>query len=166
VDFVKQKKGPAGLVALQKLLPHFDIKKISPIHKYPLTQELAMLKAMAIVVYGSDSPQAWLELGKHDFDVVQNSSLGKIILSLTGFTFANIVQHGHRIMEAFAPFVKYTCEVVDPHNIVITITNDPYPKDYYLGSLTAIKEMTNTPGVLTAEDAGYKTHIYRLKIPE
>jgi len=163
ISYVQKVKGPEGVAALQKLVPSLNFNTISAIKKYPLTLELEMLHAMTIVLYGNDSPESWFELGRHDLETCVNSNLGKVILALIGPKYTELIKHGGRILTAFAPFVRYKFLKLSDTECKITIENDPYPIEYYRGSLSAIKDMVKTEATITATDLGNKTHLYHVQ---
>lgn len=164
VDFVKKNKGPKGLEKLKKLVPELNLEKISPIRKYLLSNEIALLRAAAIVVYGDDSPASWEKLGVHDYETVANSSLGHILLSLFGKSFADLVKNGARLFFYFAPFITFTCSNLSEHGATFTVENDPYPKEYYLGLFLSLLKSVSDTGKITVKEAGPKKHIYYLKL--
>jgi len=162
-NFVKKMKGPRGIEKLKKLLPSLNLDKLSPVRKYPLTQEIEMLRATAKGVYGDDSPASWEKLGHHDFETVRDSSLGKILLSLWGNSFVNLVKNGSRLFFFFAPFVKFTYENLTEQGAIFTVENNPYPKEYYLGLFKSIQNMVKAGGEITVTKVNPKKHVYRLK---
>ncbi|PIU68258.1 hypothetical protein COS81_04625 [candidate division WWE3 bacterium CG06_land_8_20_14_3_00_42_16] len=162
VNYIKKVKGPEGLVQLQKLVPDLNLSKILPVHRYSLAQELEVLRAMTIVLDGSDAPKNWFELGKHDLETVVNSNLGKVVLALIGPKYLELVKNGGRLLAVFAPFIKYSYKKLSETDLEITIENDPYPKEYYLGSFTATKEMVNANVTITAKEVGPRKHVYHM----
>jgi len=163
VDFVRQQKGNPGVAALQKLLPSFDLNKISPIRKFPLSEEVALLRAMAIVLYGDDSPESWEKIGAHDFITVRDSSLGKVLLSLFGKSFPDLIHNGTRLFSYFAPFVTFSYRDLSDTGAVFTVEKDPYPKEYYLGLFRSMVAIFSASGVITVVDKGDRIHEYHLE---
>lgn len=164
VDMVKKEKGPGGVEAVQKMVPELDLKKLSPIKKYPLNQEMVLLRAIAIVLYGDDSPESWEKLGAHELETIKNCTLGKVILSLIGHDFISLIKNSHRLFNVFVPFVVYKCQIINEKKAIVTIENDPYPKEYYLGSFYAFLDMLQIKGTVSVMDGGYRKHIYTVDI--
>jgi len=162
VNFVRKEKGPFGITKLKKIFPEIDIDKISPFRKYPLKHELALLKAAAIIIYGDDSPTSWAKLGRHDFETMANSNLGKVLISLFGKDVVKLIKNASRFFHFFAPFITFSYQELDKHHAIFTIENDLYPREYYLGYFLALRDFIGSHGIITVKDAGGRKYIYEV----
>lgn len=143
-------------------MPDFEIDKISPLRKYPLAQEVELLKNVAVVIFGSDSKEAWEMLGRLNFEAARDSNLGKVILPLLGKKPVELVKSGPRVFSFFAPFIKFSYQDLTEHGATFTLENDPYPKEYFLGSFKALGEFLGTGVKIEVFEVEAGKRIYKL----
>jgi len=166
INLVKKEKGEPGYLALKNLTPSLNLDQVSPIKKYSIQQEIELLRGVAIVVYGDDSPESWKKLGAHEVETVKNSPLGKILLALFTNDYREIVKNGFRVLNAFSPFIGYSYTMLGDKSFEITTTHNPYPKEYYLGSLMAFRDMYERNAHCSVREIGPGTYIYSFNLQE
>lgn len=163
VKFVEKEKGPEGVNKLKKLVPQFDFTKISPLRKYTQQEELDVLNAVAEIVYGDNSPSSWEKLGRHDFETIFNSNLGRILFTLFGKDLANLVKNATKIFTLFNTTAKIKYENLKEDRATMIVENDPYPKEYYFGLFKAVAGYTNKPLDISVKELREGVHVYEIK---
>lgn len=163
VKFVEQEKGQEGLVYLQILVPELTIESLSILRLYPLEQEIALLRGVAIVVFGDESEDSWKKVGKHDFDTGLKSPWGRNFFTILGGDPAKLLSKMVPIVERVIPYMGISIKDITKTGATFVTTSDPYPRGYFYGILQSLVEYFG--GVkegITVTRMGSHVQIYKL----
>lgn len=135
IDFVKSKKGDAGLSDLEKLYGQllFDTYTM-----YPLQDFITLQKNALIVVFGSETNEGYRELGTYTYELYSKTLIGSTLTNI-GTTPKELLTQLNSLWNSVADFGDRKITVIDEEkrSCIIEITDDPRNPHYISGIFEA-----------------------------
>lgn len=162
IDFVRKSKGESAVKKLTEILKEdLDFKKISSVKRYPIATEIKLISECCKLIWGNDSVNSWEKWGVHDFETVQKSPLGKVMLALSKNPI-DAIRNGAKMFSFFNPAIIYSYKKINDNSSIVVIKNNPYPKEYFYGLFSAFLKYYHLPYSITVNEEQNQTHVYNI----
>lgn len=134
VKIVEQEKGPKGLKELENF---FGDIKFSGFKDYPFSVERKLNQAVIKVLWGKETPEAWIKLGRIGFRSYIDNPLGKTMFSLFGNNIKSLALMLGKVFDTVTSGYKVKVEDLGPQKLSVIIDNCSDEREYWVGMFEA-----------------------------
>jgi uncharacterized protein (TIGR02265 family) len=161
VDEISRLRGENGLAQLKRKI---GLNHFAAFRNYPMELDVKLAKAACEILYGDDSPQSYINLGKLTFQKYTESVVGKTMEALTGTDFRKAALVLERVFQTFSHGLSIKSKETDQNNIIITMDNIPYNIHHFEGLWRGALEHYKLNGTVTCDKLKENCFQYTIKL--